>query len=126
MVFYRETIIWRPRPPNGLGAAPARLVGDRRAAGGKGWISDHSASSERRRFFRMLAALFCATKTGERQVRTGQRGTRPALAIWAAAFVTLLGVAGCTREQPPAPAPAAPPAAPPPAAPTAAAAIRDS
>lgn len=60
---------------------------------------------------------------------TGQGGKRPALAIWAA-FVTLLGVAGCSREQAPAPAPAAsPPAArpaPAPAPAAAAAVIRDS
>jgi len=52
---------------------------------------------------------------------------RPALAI-STAFVTLLGVAGCTREQEPAPAPAAPPpaATPAPAPAAAAAVIRDS
>ena len=31
-------------------------------------------------------------------MRTGQRGTRPTLAIWAA-LITLLGVAGCAREE---------------------------
>ena len=60
-------------------------------------------------------------------MRTGQRGTRSALAIWAA-LITVLGVAGCAREDEPAPAPAAPPpaATPPPAAAAATAAIRDS
>ncbi len=43
-------------------------------------------------------------------MRIGQRGTRPTVAIWAA-FVTLLGVAGCAREEEPAPPP--PPPAPP-------------
>ena len=59
-------------------------------------------------------------------MRTGQRGTRPTLAIWAA-LVTLLGVAGCAREEEPASAPAAPaPAAAPPPAAAAAETIRDS
>ena len=58
-------------------------------------------------------------------MRTGQRGTRPTLAIWA--LVTILGVAGCAREEEPAPAPPAPaPAATPPPAAAAAATIRDS
>lgn len=53
-------------------------------------------------------------------VTTGQGGTRPTLAMWAA-LVTILGVAGCAREDQP--QGAAPPAAAPPAAPTPAAAL---
>jgi mono/diheme cytochrome c family protein len=61
-------------------------------------------------------------------VTTGQRSNRPTLAL-GAALVTILGLAGCAREEEPAPAPAAPPpASTPPPAPAAAAAatIRDS
>src|SRR5262245_52570967 len=72
------------------------------------------------RFFVCLPPVL-RHQPGELQVRTGLRGTRPTLAI-GAALVTLLGVAGCAREEEPAPAPPAPaPAAAPPAAATAAA-----
>jgi mono/diheme cytochrome c family protein len=75
----------------------------------------------------MLAAVYCTFTTGEQQVTTGQGGTRPTLAIWAA-LVTILAVTGCAREEEPAPPATAPPAAAPPpaAAATAAAPIRDS
>lgn len=63
---------------------------------------------------------------------TGQGGTRPTLAMWAA-LVTILGVAGCAREEEPAPSAAAPaptpasaPAAAPPPAAAVAETIRDS
>jgi mono/diheme cytochrome c family protein len=62
-------------------------------------------------------------------VTTGQGGTRPTLALWAA-LVTILAATGCAREEEPAPPPAPPAAAAPPpsAAPVAAVAetIRDS
>ena len=73
-----------------------------------------------------MLAVSCAIQTGEEQVRTGQRGTRPTLRTWAI-VVTILGVAGCAREEEPAPRPAPPPpAAAAPAAAATAATIRDS
>src|SRR5688572_9005704 len=113
MVFFEETITpldsrrprcWRRRANGG----PHGLVVPQQG-GGRAW-----------KFFR-TAPVFsyawrqsCVYHWGELEVRTGQREARPTLAIWAA-FVMLLGVAGCAREEEPAPPPAPPPPAAPPA-----------
>jgi mono/diheme cytochrome c family protein len=58
-------------------------------------------------------------------VTIGQGNARPTRVFWAA-VVTILGAAGCAREEAPAPPPPAPPPAAAPAAATAMATIRDS
>ena len=69
----------RARRRHGRAARRARLRSPR-ARRGRRRRATHGSSSGRRLFFRMLAGS-CAITTGEEQVTTGQRGTRPTLAI---------------------------------------------